>query len=82
MTSCGMGEGTTRRHPRPASSTTCQPKFAARFLCFFFIHETADGFAGILESRVIRVHTHLADDRGYRLIDTAFAQLILQRLSQ
>ena len=47
MTFLGVGEGTTRRQPRPASSTTFQPNFSRRSSASSFSRKGPTGLVGL-----------------------------------
>ena len=80
--SFGRGEATTRRQPRPASSTTLQPISVLRRLASASSMNPPIGLVGFLKGRVVAIHQHLGDDRGDVLLDAALEQLVLQRLLQ
>ena len=79
--STGSGEATTRRQPRPASSTTCQPsvsKLRARFL----VHKAANRLGRVLKGRVVGFDPRLRDQRDALARDVARMELVVQRLLQ
>ena len=73
----GRGEATTRRQPRPASSTTAQPSFSCRFLASASLHERADRFGGVLESLVVAVHNRLGHDCRHGFFHAASAEFVI-----
>ncbi|MFN8531033.1 MAG: hypothetical protein U0670_20720 [Anaerolineae bacterium] len=75
-----MGDATTRRQPRPASSTTVQPPFHNAGLLVQTLRRAADGFVRVFERRIIRINAHLRDDRQNGAVDSASAQRIIERL--
>ena len=63
----GWGEATTRRQPRPASSSTSQPSSSRRRMRFGFVEEGADGLRRVQHRRIVGGNLHLGDDGRHRL---------------
>ena len=64
--SMGSGEGTTRRYPRAASSTICQPSTALAIFRLGSRIKRPNRLGGMLHGRIVARHDrlrHQADDR-------------------
>ena len=60
--SIGTGEATTRRCPRPESSTTRQPRCASQLGRSFGAEERSDRLGRAIERRVVRVYPDVGHD--------------------
>ena len=84
---CGSdaARATTRRQPRPASSTTIPAVLIASLCRAGLVHEGADGLGRMLERRIVGRDLDLGDDRDRPPVDAhppeVVAQLLLELIA-